>query len=462
MNTKLPVVAIIGRVNVGKSTLLNRISERQKAIVSPLPGTTRDLIEAQITWNAKSFHFIDSGGIEQNKDDEITQNVQKQTESIMRKADVILFVVDGNIGVVPEDKTIAKKLKKLKNKVILGVNKMDNPRRRTNVTGDIWKLNFENTVLFSALNGTGTGDLLDVIVSLLPKKNPQKEIEKSPKIVIIGKPNVGKSTLLNSLAGETKSIVSNIPHTTRDSQDLDVTWNKKNFTFIDTAGLRKKSRIGVARNEKDKSLRKYLSLIEKQSTQISLVHIKKSDVVLLMLDGSAEITVQDMKLAELLKDQKKPTVILVNKWDLIPDKNAGLMKKKEKEVKSYFPHLRYAPVLFISGLEKQHIYKIFGTITELLEKNNLQIDQQLLSDFLHRFIQKNPAIRAKKRGDIMQQKRPLVLKSLTQISTQPLIFILKSPHPKDVPKGWLELMKKRFSEHFQLTGCIIEIITKKH
>src|SRR3990167_2694580 len=460
MSKKLPRVALIGRVNVGKSTLLNRLSESTRAIVSPHPGTTRDLLEKEMFWGAKTFILTDSGGfIEGKNTTEIDMEVVHQTESLLANADVIVWVLDNKTGLTAVDRDVERRLRKLKKPIIIGVNKVDKLKERHAIDDAIWKMGFKNVVLFSARNGSGTGDLLDEIIALLPKKQPQETEKQPPRITIVGRPNVGKSTLLNTLARAKKAIVSGTAHTTRDTQDIEVAWEKKLYTFTDTAGIRKKSKVGAGGYSADGS-KKYLSQIEKASLQQVFHFLPRSEVIVLMLDASEGIQSQDQKIADLITNFYKPVIIMVNKWDAVEDKDPNTMKNFEKYIRLHFPHLSFAKVIFVSALEKQHITNIFTTIEDVMAAYKYQVNAGDLAQFLEKFIRMHPVKRSLivKMG---QAKKPAIIKRLTQTDTEPVEFSLHTPHPKDIPIGWLDLMKKELYAAFPLAGCPVKLITTK-
>src|SRR3989338_668502 len=313
----LSIVALIGRINVGKSTLFNRLSEKHKAIVSPYPGTTRDLITMEIGWNQTYFQLVDCGGLEEKITDDVGANIQKQTRQLIERANVIVWVIDGKNF----DTTLT--------------------------------FGFQTYVLFSAQNGTGTGDLLDSIAAMLPHKHNMLNAH-IPRITILGKPNVGKSSLLNALKGQEVRVVSHKPHTTRDSGDIEIHWHKKNFIFTDTAGVRRKSHDGLG-FVGTKVTQKLLEEIEHAGIMQSLRHVSDADMIILLLDISQPVSRQDKILGALIATARKPVILAINKWDLIPEKQPSTLNQLAQQYHAQFPHLDFAPLVFISTIQRQHL-----------------------------------------------------------------------------------------------------------
>ncbi|MFH1535217.1 MAG: ribosome biogenesis GTPase Der, partial [Patescibacteria group bacterium] len=307
MTKKLPQVALIGRTNVGKSTLFNTLLEKRKAITSPMPATTRDRNFGICEWKARKINLVDSGGVNTIKGDEIEESILEQAKIAVNEADCIIFVVDGLQSITKQDREIAKWLKKSKVPIILAVNKIDNPKRRAETGSEYYKLGIKETINVSAINGSGTGDLLDAITEKVPEKSTEYK-EPDLRLAIVGKTNVGKSSYVNALLGESRVIVSAKPHTTRDPQDIEIQYNKKRIVLVDTAGLRrKKPRKGQTETKS----------IENESARKSLLAIKHADIVLLMLDITEEISFQDKHIASEVIEAKTGIVVVLNKWDLI-------------------------------------------------------------------------------------------------------------------------------------------------
>ncbi|AJM71864.1 ribosome biogenesis GTPase Der [Mycoplasma yeatsii] len=370
---KKGIVAIVGRPNVGKSSLFNRIIREKKSIVEDTPGVTRDRIYGNAEWLTREFIVIDTGGITL-KEEQFTREIKVQAEIAMQEADVIVFVLDSQQGITNEDKMVAKMLYKTKKPVVLVANKYD--KKQTGVESyEYLSLGFDQAVMVSSTHGIGIGDLLDRVINLMPK-NDSNIKDDSTRIAIIGRPNVGKSSLVNSLVGEERMIVSDIAGTTLDAVDTKFKYHHKEYTLIDTAGIRRKSKIYEG--------------IEKYSYLRSLSTINNSDVVLLMIDASKNITDQDTNIGGLAFEEKKPIIIVANKWDLVKNKEEQLLKKEE-EIRAYFKYLQYAKIIFISALDKTRISKIIDSIEEIKESLSTKIKTHVLNEVLNRAQLINPA-----------------------------------------------------------------------
>ena len=337
-----PIVAIVGRPNVGKSTLFNNLVGDRVAIVDDMPGVTRDRLYRETEWNGTEFVIVDTGGLEPRNNDFMMTKIKEQAEVAMNEADVILFVVDGKAGVNPLDEEIAYILRKKQKPIILCVNKIDNFVEQQDDVYDFWGLGFENLVPISGGHKVNLGDLLDLVTEMIEKIELPEEEEDTLKLAIIGKPNAGKSSLVNRLSGEERTIVSDIAGTTRDAIDTVVQYNDKKYMIIDTAGIRRKSKV-------EESL-EYYSVLRAIKT------IKRADVCILMLDGKEGLTEQDKRIAGIAAEELKPIVVVVNKWDLV-DKNKVTMKSMREELYAELPFLSYAPIEFVSALLDKELQK---------------------------------------------------------------------------------------------------------
>ena len=363
---KEPLVAIVGRPNVGKSTLFNRIVGKRISIVNDEPGVTRDRIFSHAEWLDNSFTLIDTGGLDFEKNDEITINIVSQAKLAIEMADVILFVVDGKAGITAEDRNVVSVLRKSKKQIILVVNKIDNYDE--NLAYEYYELGLGEPYLISSIHGSGVGDLLDKVVSCFPKEMLMVKKDDAIKIAIVGKPNAGKSSLINRLVGENRVIVSNIAGTTRDAIDIPFKYNGKKYMLIDTAGMRRKKKI------EDETVERY-SIIR------SLDAIRNADIVVLVIDSSTEISDQDLKIAGFIDEQNKPSVIVLNKWDLI-DKDTNTMNKFEKTLKNELSFMSYFKSVYLSALTGKRTEKLMQAVEEVLENNNRQISAGSLNDIL--------------------------------------------------------------------------------
>ena len=363
---KEPLVAIVGRPNVGKSTLFNRIVGKRISIVNDEPGVTRDRIFAHAEWLDNNFTLIDTGGLDFDKDDEISVNIVKQAKLAIEMADVTLFVVDGMAGLTSQDRDVVDVLRKSNKKIILVVNKIDNYDE--SIIYDYFELGLGTPFLVSSIHGKGLGDLLDEVVACFDKEQLSKEADDTIKIAIVGKPNAGKSSLVNKIIGEDRVIVSNIAGTTRDSVDIPFKYNKKKYSLIDTAGMRRKKKI------EDNTVERY-SIIR------SLDSIRNADVVVLVVDVTEELSDQDLKIAGFIDEQNKPSVIVFNKWDLI-EKETNTMKRFEERVATELAFMSYYKSVYLSALTGKRTEKLMPAIEQVYENAHKKISAGALNDVL--------------------------------------------------------------------------------
>lgn len=388
LNDNLPLVAIIGRTNVGKSTLFNRLMEANQAIVSPIENTTRDFNINVMNWRGVDFQLVDTAGVVgvgnlKRKIDQdslgverIEQKVQQQVYELINKADLLFFVADNKSGLLPEDKEIVKFIKKrdYHKKTILVINKVDNFKQRFEAS-EFNKLSLGEPALISATTGSGLGDLLDLVVDFIKinKKGKSTKAVEEPaekiNLCIIGKPNVGKSSLLNSLSGYERAIVSEVPHTTREPQNTEIIYKYKVINIIDTAGISK-------RGQKTKGLEKY-GIIKSMQT------LRKADIVLLVIDINEEITKQDSKLVEEIVDLGKSFIVVANKWDLVEERDT---KVWTKHINTHFPFILWAPILFVSASTGEKTNKIFDLVLKIDESRKMKINETALSRFLLKMV----------------------------------------------------------------------------
>ncbi|MFH0818876.1 MAG: ribosome biogenesis GTPase Der [Patescibacteria group bacterium] len=455
MGKKIPQVAIVGRTNAGKSTLFNRLSETHKAIVSSLVNTTRDRNFANIYWLDKEFTLVDTGGLDTAKQDQLGQEIQKQVKLAINQADLILFIVDGTAPLMPQDKTMAKLLYKTKKPVILGINKIDNRKKQNAIDPDFFRLNFSNIAKFSAINGAQTGDLLDLITSNLPTQKKKTSDKKflNIKLAIIGRPNVGKSSLINAILGEERVITSDIAHTTRDVNDIDFFYKDTNFTLVDTAGLRRKSKVGQWSN-------KLLGKIEKEGIGSTIRYMEKADITILVLEAQKTVTAQDLALVQLAMNYDKNLIIVINKWDLIPDKDEATINEYTKYFDAKIPFVRWVPMVFTSALTGQRVRKILDLALEVYNYGQKKIPAQelkiLLDNLTYRLQPKQHQVLT-----FGQEKSPLKLKWLEQVKTSPHIFKLVTPTPKNVPPAIVKILEKTLREKYEFLGVPIKIVVSK-
>ena len=362
-----PLVAIVGRPNVGKSLLFNRLAGQRISIVEDTPGVTRDRLYAECDWNGRDFDIVDTGGIEPKSDDDILRFIREQASIAIDTADVIIFVTDSRTGVTAADKDVANMLLRSKKPVALAVNKMDSIGAPDPVIYEFYSLGLGDPIAVSAMHGHGTGDLLDFCVEHFP---PEDETEDKPdaiRVAVIGKPNAGKSSLVNRSLGQERVIVSDVAGTTRDAVDSYFENDKGKYIFVDTAGLRKKSKVD------DK--------IEKYSVMRAQDAIERADVCLIMIDARDGVTEQDTKVAGLAHEAGKASIIVVNKWDLI-EKDGKTMDKMREEVRRDLAYMTYAPILFISALTGQRVDRIFELVNYVNEQSCMRIKTGMLNDVL--------------------------------------------------------------------------------
>lgn len=370
MDRNANLVAIIGRANVGKSTLFNRLIQKRMAIVDDIPGVTRDRLYAQVEWAGKSFYLVDTGGFP-NEDEPLFDMVGKQIDRAIEEASVIIFVVDGREGILPLDFRIAEILRRSNRRVIVAVNKIDEPMHEP-LLYEAFALGFEDVIGVSAEHNRNIPDLLDKVVSYIDSEDSFQEDGKTIKISIVGRPNVGKSSIFNSLIGEERAIVSNLPGTTRDPIDTEITFEGKKYLLIDTAGLRKKSRL--------KDDIEFYSLLRAERA------IDRSDVVLLVLDVTELVTDQDKRIAGIALEKGKGIVVAINKWDLLPEGQPKLGDNIIKDVKDQLYFINDAPIVTISALSKRNLFKIFNVCGEVYARWQTRISTSNLNNIIRDII----------------------------------------------------------------------------
>jgi GTP-binding protein len=430
-------VAIVGRPNVGKSTFFNRLLEQRKAIVEDTPGVTRDRQYGVSDWNGKSFYVIDTGGFVPDSEDIFEREIRKQVQVAVEEASVILFIVDAATGITDLDEAMADVLRRSTKPVFLVVNKVDNNERLLEAA-EFYSLGFDKIHFISSISGSGTGDLLDDVANLIKEDfEPEEEIGL-PKFAIIGQPNVGKSSLLNALIGEERTIVSDIAGTTRDTIHTRYKLFQKDFILIDTAGIRRKSKV-----HED---------LEFYSVIRAIKALDEADVCLLLLDAEKGITAQDLTIFSLASRKGKGVVLLVNKWDLL-EKSTNTAKEYEKILKERLAPFNDVPVLFISAKEKTRIFRAIESAIEVYDNRQQKISTSKLNDIMLKAIEAYhpPVVRG----------NPIKIKYITQLPTVVPSFAFFTNYPDDIKTPYRNYLENKLREHFNFTGVPIRIFFRK-
>lgn len=434
---EIPVVAIVGRPNVGKSTLFNRLVGERLSIVEDYEGVTRDRIYATASWLGREFRLIDTGGIDMS-DEPLMQQIKYQAEIAMEEADVILFVVGSREGVTDADEAIAHYLHRSEKPVVLAVNKADNPEQRATAY-EFYSLGHGDPYPISSTHGTGTGDLLDRLLALLPEDGGENDTQERIKFSFIGRPNVGKSSLVNAVLQEERVIVSNIEGTTREAVDTDfVSQTGRPFTMIDTAGIRKRGKV--------------YENTEKYSVMRALSAIDRSDIVCLVLDAETGIREQDKKVAGYAFEANKGIVILVNKWDAV-DKSDKLFETFTDDIRREFQYLSFAPILFVSAKTGQRLAKLPELIEEIYENRHRRIQSSLLNDVLMDAIAMNPTPTDK--------GRRLKIFYMTQVAVNPPTFVIFVNDPDLMHFSYERFIENKMRDAFYFDGTPLKLIIRE-
>lgn len=433
-----PTVAIVGRPNVGKSQLFNRLAGKRLSIVEDTPGVTRDRLYAECEWRGRVFSIIDTGGIEPSNDNEILKFMRFQAETAIHHADVIIFITDLRTGVTASDMDVAAMLQRSGKPVVLAVNKCDKPGQPEPEFYEFYNLGLGEPFGISALHGYGTGDLLDEAFQYFPPEEEGDEDEGRIRVALIGKPNVGKSSLLNRVLGEERVIVSNVAGTTRDSVDAKLDNQYGKFTFIDTAGIRRKSKV----EEK----------IEKFSVMRSLMAVERADVCVIMIDATEGVTEQDTKVAGEAHNAGKACIIVVNKWDLV-EKDGGTMKEYTLRVREGLAYMPYAPVLFISAKTGQRVDKIYETICHVYEQNHKRVPTGQLNSILA-----EATARVQPPTD---KGRRLKIYYMTQAGVCPPTFVCFCNDARLFHFSYQRYLENQIREVFDLTGTPVRMIVRQ-
>lgn len=429
------IVAIVGRPNVGKSTIFNRILEERVSIVEDVPGVTRDRIYGEASWLSKNIRFIDTGGI-QIADVQFQKEIKAQVDIAIKEADVIVFIANGQEGLTNDDEYIAKLLRKSQKPIVLGVNKIDDFDKINNIY-EFYSLGLGDPIAVSGSHGIGIGDILDKCVELFPEKQTD-EYEGMVKFAIIGRPNVGKSSLTNAFLNEDRVIVSDIEGTTRDAVDTVFTYNDKNYVVIDTAGIRKSGKI--------------YENIEKYSVLRAKAAIDRADVVLIVIDGEKGIIDQDKHVAGLAHEGLKGVIIVYNKWDLV-DKNEKTMIEIEKKIRQEFAYLSYAPIAFVSAINKKRVHTLFPLIDMVYENINLRIKTNVLNEVIFDAQMTNPPK--------THNGKRLKIYYASQVQVAPCVIVLFVNDPELMHFSYSRYIENKLREAFGFEGVPIRILARR-
>ena len=432
-----PVVAIVGRPNVGKSTLFNILAGERISIVKDTPGVTRDRIYADVTWLNYSFTLIDTGGIEPDSGDVILSQMREQAEIAIATADVIMFITDVRQGLQDADSKVADMLRRSKKPVILVVNKVDSFEKFMPDVYEFYNLGIGDPHPVSSLAKLGIGDMLDEVTALFPQDVEQEEDER-PRIAVVGKPNAGKSSIINKLLGENRVIVSDVAGTTRDAIDTAVTWDDKEYVFIDTAGLRRKNKIKEE--------------IERYSILRTVSAVERADVVILVIDAVEGVTEQDAKIAGIAHDRGRGIIIAVNKWDLI-EKDNHTVRKFTEDIRDILSFMPYAEIIFISAMTGQRIPKIFDVLDMVIQNQQMRVQTGVLNDILAEAVamQQPPS----------DKGRRLKIYYMTQVSIKPPTFVIFVNDKKLMHFSYTRYLENKIREAFGFKGTSLKFFIRE-
>lgn len=433
-----PVVAIVGRPNVGKSTLFNVLAGDMISIVKDTPGVTRDRIYADVSWLDREFTLIDTGGIEPDSKDIILSQMREQAQIAIDTADVIVFITDVKQGLVDADSKVADLLRRSGKPVVLVVNKVDNFDKYMPDVYEFYNLGIGEPVPISAASRLGLGDMLDIVSSYFPPKTESEEEDDRPRIAIVGKPNVGKSSIINKLVGENRVIVSDIAGTTRDAIDTDVKYNGKEYIFIDTAGLRRKNKIKEE--------------LERYSIIRTVTAVERADVVLMVIDAVEGVTEQDAKIAGIAHERGKGIIIVVNKWDAI-EKNDRTMREYEAKVRQILSFMPYAEIMYVSALTGQRLPKLFDMIDMVIENQTLRIATGVLNEIMTEAVamQQPPSDKGKR----------LKLYYITQVAVKPPTFVIFVNDKELMHFSYTRYLENKIREAFGFRGTSLKFFIRE-
>ena len=433
-----PIVAVVGRPNVGKSTLFNALAGENISIVKDTPGVTRDRIYADVSWLDHNFTLIDTGGIEPDSGDVILSQMREQAQIAIDTADVIIFMTDVKQGLVDSDGKVADMLRRSKKPVVLCVNKVDSYQKFIADVYEFYNLGIGDPMPISAANRQGIGDLLDEVIKYFPEGSEDEVEDERPKIAIVGKPNVGKSSIINKLTGENRVIVSDIAGTTRDAIDTDIVYNGKEYVFIDTAGLRRKNKIKEE--------------LERYSIIRTVTAVERADVVLMVIDATEGITEQDAKIAGIAHDRGKGIVIVVNKWDAI-EKNDKTIYEFQNKIRETLAYMPYAEMVFVSAVTGQRLPKLFETIDMVIENQTLRIATGVLNEIITEAValQQPPSDKGKR----------LKIYYTTQVSVKPPTFVIFVNDKQLMHFSYTRYLENKIRDTFGFKGTSLKFIIRE-
>ena len=433
-----PIVAIVGRPNVGKSTLFNVLAGDNISIVKDTPGVTRDRIYAEVSWLDYNFTLIDTGGIEPDSGDIILSQMREQAQIAIDTADVIIFITDVRQGLVDADQKVADMLRRSKKPIILAVNKVDDFKKYMPDVYEFYNLGIGDPVPVSAASRLGIGDLLDEVAKHFTQEMLEEAEDDRPRIAIVGKPNVGKSSLINKLTGENRVIVSDIAGTTRDAIDTDIKYNGREYVFIDTAGLRRKNKIKEE--------------IERYSIIRAVTAVERADVVIIVIDATEGVTEQDAKIAGIAHDRGKGIIIAVNKWDAI-EKDNNTVKKHTEKIRQILSFMPYAEILFISAKSGQRLNKIFEMIDVVIENNSMRVATGVLNEIVTEAVamQQPPTDKGKR----------LKIYYVTQVAVKPPTFVVFVNDKNLMHFSYTRYLENRIRDTFGFRGTALKFITRE-
>ena len=433
-----PVVAIVGRPHVGKSTLFNALAGEMISIVKDTPGVTRDRIYADVTWLDKEFTMIDTGGIEPDSKDIILSQMREQAQIAIDTADVIIFITDVKQGLVDADSKVADMLRRSGKPVVLVVNKVDNFDKYMADVYEFYNLGIGDPVPISAASRLGLGDMLDIVAENFPEGSAQAEDDDRPRVAIVGKPNVGKSSIINKLLGENRVIVSDIAGTTRDAIDTEILHNGKEYIFIDTAGLRRKNKIKEE--------------LERYSIIRTVTAVERADVVLLVIDATEGVTEQDAKIAGIAHERGKGVIIVVNKWDAI-EKNDRTMREYESDIRQVLSYMPYAEIMYVSAATGQRLNRLYDMIDMVIENQTLRIATGVLNEIMTEAVamQQPPSDKGKR----------LKLYYITQVSVKPPTFVIFVNDKELMHFSYTRYLENKIREAFGFRGTSLKFFIRE-